>query len=239
MIDMLVADLEKEIQTMEVDEKNSQQEYEELMKVSAEKRASDAKSVMDKEAAKADMEANLQKLGDESKATQAEAMAKGKTLMDLHGECDWLIQNFETRKEARAGEVVSLTNAKAVLSGADYSLVQIASTSQTCPSTSFECGMQKDAAGDTVFVKTELPSPDTCVNIGSKVPDDGEFKICGPGSFSLSRMSCDKHDYKAVTINHPTDAFTASDCKTYKLADYYQIHGYIGSAQYSCGETAR
>merc|ERR1719162_1892113 len=76
MIDMLVADLEKEIQTMEVDEKNAQEEYEELMKVSAEKRASDAKSVTDKEAAKADMEANLQKLGDDHKTTQKEAMGK-------------------------------------------------------------------------------------------------------------------------------------------------------------------
>merc|ERR1719487_2394256 len=122
MIDMLVADLEKEIQTMEVDEKNAQEEYEELMKVSAEKRASDVKSIADKEGAKADLEANLQKLHEESKATKAEAMAKGKTLMDLHGECDWLLSNFETRKEARAAEVESLQKAKAVLSGADYSL---------------------------------------------------------------------------------------------------------------------
>merc|ERR1719265_1466470 len=122
MVDMLVADLDKEIQTMEVDEKNAQEEYEELMRASAEKRASDVKSIADKEGAKADLEANLQKLGEESKSTKAEAMAKGKTLMDLHSECDWLLQNFETRKEARAGEVDSLKRAKAVLSGADYSL---------------------------------------------------------------------------------------------------------------------
>jgi predicted nucleic acid-binding Zn-ribbon protein len=122
MIDMLVADLEKEIQTMEVDEKNAQEEYEELMKASAHKRANDVKSIADKEGAKADMEANLQKLGEESKATKAEAMGKGKTLMDLHSECDWLLANFETRKEARAAEVDSLQKAKAVLSGADYSL---------------------------------------------------------------------------------------------------------------------
>jgi len=121
MVDMLVADLDKEIQTMEVDEKNAQEEYEELMRASAEKRASDVKSIADKEGAKADLEANLQKLGEESKSTKGEAMAKGKTLMDLHSECDWLLQNFETRKEARAGEVESLKRAKAVLSGADYS----------------------------------------------------------------------------------------------------------------------
>jgi len=121
MIDMLVADLEKEIQTMEVDEKNAQEEYETMMKVSGEKRASDVKTIADKVADKADLEANLQKLEGEHKDTQKEAMGKGKTLMELHGDCDWLLQNFDTRKEARASELESLKNAKAVLSGADYS----------------------------------------------------------------------------------------------------------------------
>ena len=121
--------------------------------------------------------------------------------------------------------------------GADYSFLQVKSS--TCPSTSLQCGMQKDAAGDTVFVPTELPTPDTCVDVRAQIPQDGLFKICGPGTFSLSRMSCDKHDYKAVTITQATDQFSASDCKTYKVSDYYQIHGYVGSATYSCDATAR
>lgn len=46
------------------------------------------------------------------------------TREDLHLACDWLLSNFDSRKAARAGEVDSLKKAKAVLSGADYSLVQ-------------------------------------------------------------------------------------------------------------------
>ena len=42
----------------------------------------------------------------------------------LHGDCDFLIENFDVRKEARASEIDALTKAKAVLSGADYSLLQ-------------------------------------------------------------------------------------------------------------------
>jgi len=122
MIDLLQADLLKEIQTMKVDEKNAQEEYEELMKLSAEKRATDAKSIADKESGKADMEVNLQKLTSEHKATLKKTMETEKVLMDLHSDCDWLLQNFQTRKEARAGEVEALKNAKAVLSGADYSM---------------------------------------------------------------------------------------------------------------------
>ena len=65
------------------------------------------------------------------------------------------------------------------------------------------------------------------------------FKLCGPGKWTISRMSCDKHDYKNVEIDHPTSAYTATDCKTYALKDYYQIHGYIGSAIFTCDATAR
>jgi len=34
-------------------------------------------------------------------------------------ECDWLLSNFQVRKEARSEEIDALKNAKAVLSGAD------------------------------------------------------------------------------------------------------------------------
>jgi len=66
----------------------------------------------------------LQKDTEEKTATTAEAMATEQTISSLHADCDWLTQNFEVRKEARAGEIDSLKKAKAVLSGADYSLVQ-------------------------------------------------------------------------------------------------------------------
>merc|ERR1711979_28166 len=88
------------------------------------KRATDAKSMTGKETEKADTEDALQaekeKLGD----TKLDAMANAEYISSLHAECDWLLQYYEARKSARAGESESLVNAKAVLSGADYSLVQ-------------------------------------------------------------------------------------------------------------------
>jgi hypothetical protein len=124
MLDMMVADLDKEIQVMTVDEKDAQAEYEQFMKDSADKRSLDASSIAEKEGAKADTEAELEKLTTEHKDTLMETMAKEEEIKDLHLECDWLLSNFEARKAARAGEVESLKKAKAVLSGADYSLVQ-------------------------------------------------------------------------------------------------------------------
>jgi septal ring factor EnvC (AmiA/AmiB activator) len=124
MMDMLVADLDKEMQEIDTEEKENQAEYETFMKDSADKRAMDAKSIADKESAKADAEASLIKHEEEKTSTMKEAMATAEYLSEVHGDCDWLLSNFQVRKEARAGEVDALTKAKAVLSGADYSLLQ-------------------------------------------------------------------------------------------------------------------
>jgi len=124
MMDMLVADLDKDITEMEFEEKDSQAEYEKFTKEAARKRVTDSKSVADKEGAKADAEATVEKETSEKGNTIKELFATVEFLKSLHADCDWLLQNFDVRKEARAGEVESLKKAKAVLSGADFSLLQ-------------------------------------------------------------------------------------------------------------------
>jgi septal ring factor EnvC (AmiA/AmiB activator) len=126
MIGMLEGDLDKEITEMEFEEKDSQKEYEQFIADSKEKRQLDSKSLTDKEAAKADAETSINEIHKEMMSKMKENMATVETLKNIHLECDWLLQNFDYRKEARAGEVESLKNAKAVLSGADYSLVEVA-----------------------------------------------------------------------------------------------------------------
>jgi len=128
MINLLVKDLDKEMTEAEAEEKDAQADYEQLMKDSADKRAADAKSLAEQEAAKADAEAALQKQGADKKADEKELGATLQYIHSLHNECDWLLKYFDARAEARAGEVDSLGKAKAVLSGADYSLVQMGSS---------------------------------------------------------------------------------------------------------------
>merc|ERR1719444_60150 len=103
-------------------EKDSQADYEEAMGDSAAKRAQDSKTLQDKTATKADLEADLQMHSEAKVSANRELMATHEYLLSLHAECDWLLKYFDVRKEARAGEIGSLENAKAVLSGADYSL---------------------------------------------------------------------------------------------------------------------
>merc|ERR1712087_874894 len=102
----------------------AQEEYETMMSDSQAKAAADSASVADKEGIKAEQEARLQKMGAEHEATSKEAYATATSLKDLHLECDWLVDNYGARKEARAGEGESLKSAKAALSGADYALLQ-------------------------------------------------------------------------------------------------------------------
>jgi septal ring factor EnvC (AmiA/AmiB activator) len=128
MIDLLIADIDKENQTMELEEKDAQKDYEALMASASQKRAEDSKSITDKEAAKAETEGELQTNQDSKKSKQLEAMETAKYIGGLHEECDWLLKYYDARKSARTGEIEGLGKAKAVLNGADYSLVQTSST---------------------------------------------------------------------------------------------------------------
>merc|ERR1719204_1378685 len=97
MVDLLIADLDKEMTEAETTEKD---------------------------AIKAETEADLEAKTEDKAAASAELMSTMKYISSLHMECDWLLKYFDVRKEARASEIDALGKAKAVLSGADYSLVQ-------------------------------------------------------------------------------------------------------------------
>jgi len=124
MMDLLIADLDKEMTTAEQEEKDAQADYEQMQKDAEEKRAADSKSLAEKAAAKGDTEAQLQSHMDAHQSSSSELMAVLQVIQQTHAECDWLIQYFDVRKEARDGELEALSKAKAVLSGADYSLLQ-------------------------------------------------------------------------------------------------------------------
>merc|ERR1719478_623707 len=124
MIDIMVKDLTKEMTEAETAEKLAQEDYETTMKESAEKRATDSKTLANKEKTKSELEAEVESNTEEKGATEKSLMATLEHIASLHAECDWLLQYYQVRKEARAGEVESLETAKAVLSGADFSLLE-------------------------------------------------------------------------------------------------------------------
>jgi chromosome segregation ATPase len=121
MMDALVAELDKEMTEAQATEKAAQEDYEQLMSDSATRRADDTKAVTDKESTKAQLETELQAHNDKKAAHEEELQATKDYIQTLHSECDFLLEYYTTRKEARASEIDALGNAKAVLSGADFS----------------------------------------------------------------------------------------------------------------------
>merc|ERR1719247_3094971 len=98
MIDALIGDLEKEMTEAETTEKNAQEDYETMMSDSAEKRTEDSKAIADKTEMKAGMESDLADAHAEHDGKKKELMATEGYLSSLHGECDWLTENFDLPK---------------------------------------------------------------------------------------------------------------------------------------------
>jgi len=122
MIDTLVNDVETEMQEAKLEEKDAQGDYEKFMDDAGAKRAEDAKSMTDKEAALADTTDSLVTNKEALKNKKFEQMETEKFIGGLHADCDWLLKYYEMRKEARTNEIGAMGKAKDVLSGADYSL---------------------------------------------------------------------------------------------------------------------
>mmetsp|Transcript_84892 Transcript_84892/g.240584 ORF Transcript_84892/g.240584 Transcript_84892/m.240584 type:complete len:123 (-) Transcript_84892:76-444(-) len=97
------------------------------------------------------------------------------------------------------------------------------------PGTKVLYSVSADAAGTAEFVEASLAEGECNTVINDKITS---VKLCGPGTFTLSRMSCNNHDYKAVVFTHSKEDYTTG-CKTYSLADT-NVAGYLGSLSYSC-----
>merc|ERR1719321_1259707 len=101
-------------------EKTAQTDYSELMSDSQKSRAGSMKSITDREGTKADLEVRQQENHGKKASSTDEVMGIKEAIANLHGSCDFIMDNFDLRKEARTNEIESLKNAKAILSGADF-----------------------------------------------------------------------------------------------------------------------
>merc|ERR1719311_1005511 len=121
LMDMLLKELSGDLTTSENDEKTAQKDYEELMADSQATRSQNVASITDKEAAKADMDTAVEETKAKLDSQHASLADIKQYILQLHANCDFIIENYDLRKAARENELTSLANAKAVLSGADYS----------------------------------------------------------------------------------------------------------------------
>merc|ERR550537_3766 len=121
MMDQIIKDLGNEMKDAEYEEKTAQKDYAELMADSQANRAADSKALVGAEATKAEVEAKLMTSKETRAATAEDLKLVGNTIKELHVSCDFILENYDLRKEARTNEIESLKNAKAVLAGASFS----------------------------------------------------------------------------------------------------------------------
>eukprot|EP00811_Abedinium_folium_P023726 NODE_3336_length_2051_cov_3.957900.p1 GENE.NODE_3336_length_2051_cov_3.957900~~NODE_3336_length_2051_cov_3.957900.p1 ORF type:complete len:664 (-),score=177.56 NODE_3336_length_2051_cov_3.957900:60-1832(-) len=120
MMDLLIKELDKDMQEAQTSEELAKKDFEQLLVDSKEKKAQDTKTLTEKKNAKSDTETELDGLQESRQSTQHGLKATKKHLAALHDECDWLVENFDTRKQARASEIDAIGKAKDVLNGASY-----------------------------------------------------------------------------------------------------------------------
>jgi len=124
MMDLLKADLVKEVTEAKMEEKDSQEEYEIMMKAAAEKRGQDSKTIVEKEGVKSTATEEVNVVTKDITSATKELGDTVSILADLHNECDFLLKAYDQRKQSRSDEIEGLSKAKAVLAGADYSFIQ-------------------------------------------------------------------------------------------------------------------
>jgi len=121
LMDMMIEDLKKDRTEQEYAEKTAQKDYETLMSQSQKTREDKSASITEKEDSKATWGEKLEAAKAEEASTKDSLMKIGELIQGLHAKCDFLLQNYDARKEARTNEIEGLKNAKAVLAGANFS----------------------------------------------------------------------------------------------------------------------
>jgi len=122
LMDLMTAEVAKGLQEGRHDEKVAQRDYDSLTADAKSTRATDVESLNREEGKKATLEGDLQATQQNHTITDEKLAQINGYIADLHQSCDFILTNFEVRREARTNEREGLENAKAVLSGSDYSM---------------------------------------------------------------------------------------------------------------------
>merc|ERR1719401_2089371 len=102
-------------------EEDAQKAYEDYVKDTNSSIEEKNKDIVHKSKTKAKAEADLVQTKGDHEAVLLEIEQLGNYKGELHASCDFIIKNFEIRQSARDEEVEALKQAKAILSGANFS----------------------------------------------------------------------------------------------------------------------
>merc|ERR1719183_1317055 len=123
MIQQIINDAKSmEAETIRAEE-DSQKTYENFVKDTNGSVEEKNKDIVHKSKTKAKAEADLVQANDDKEAVLLELEQLSNYKSELHSSCDFIVKNFEIRQQARDEEIEALKQAKAILSGAKFSML--------------------------------------------------------------------------------------------------------------------
>jgi hypothetical protein len=121
LLGMIIADAERTDAEMNADEQKSQQDYADMVATSTASIQADRQAIAEKEEQKAKASGEKSETEESQLANGASLDKLAELLTGIHGQCDFVLKYFDIRQTSRAEEMDAIEEAKAILSGADFS----------------------------------------------------------------------------------------------------------------------
>jgi len=121
LLDMIIADSARLEDELHLSEQKSQKEYGDYVAATTASIQADRVAIAEKEKQLTGTESEKSETEEAQLGNQASLDKLGELLANYHGQCDFILKYFDIRQTSRAEEVDAIEEAKAILSGADFS----------------------------------------------------------------------------------------------------------------------
>jgi len=121
LLSMIVEDARRTEDEMGADENTAQKDYAGFVAVTTESIQADREAIAEKESQAASAEGEKSETEESQLANEASLGKLAGLLQGIHNQCDYVIKYFDIRQKSRAEEMDAIEEAKAILSGANFS----------------------------------------------------------------------------------------------------------------------
>jgi len=121
LLGMIIADAGRTVEEMKASENESQKEYSSYVSTTTASIEADREAIAEQEKQLAAAKGEKAETEEAQLANQASLDKLDGLLIGIHGQCDYIIKYFDIRQKSRAEEMDAIGEAKAILSGSDFS----------------------------------------------------------------------------------------------------------------------
>merc|ERR1719456_695229 len=121
LLDMIIADAGRTVDELNTDENQSQKDYAEFVATSTASIEADREAIAEKEEQVATAKSEKSETEEAISANQQSLDKLAELLKGIHNQCDFILKYFDIRQKSRAEEMDAIGEAKAILSGSNFS----------------------------------------------------------------------------------------------------------------------